>query len=50
MDDFNAMQAKVKQLIQIYKPAHSSPVASSAILVHTAAEANPKKHTGPTKK
>ena len=36
MDDFAAMQTKVKQLVQIYKPAHDSPQASAAILVHTA--------------
>ena len=35
MDDFAAMQAKAKQLIQIYKPAHDSTMASAAILVHT---------------
>ena len=36
MDDFVAMQTKAKQLFQIYKPAHDSPMASAAILVHTA--------------
>ena len=36
MDDFAAMQTKAKQLVQIYKPAHDSPMASAAILVHTA--------------
>ena len=36
MDDFAAMQAKAKQLVQIYKPAHDSTMASAAILVHTA--------------
>ena len=36
MDDFVAMQAKAKQLVQIYKPAHDSTIASAAILVHTA--------------
>ena len=35
MDNFAAMQTKAKQLVQIYKPAHDSPVASAAILVHT---------------
>ena len=35
MDDFAAMQTKAKQLVQIYKPAHDSPMASAAILVHT---------------
>ena len=35
MDNFVAMQTKVKQLVQIYKPAHDSPMASAAILVHT---------------
>ena len=36
MDDFAAMQAKAKQLVQIYKPAHDSTMASAAIVVHTA--------------
>ena len=36
MDDFAAMRTKAKQLVQIYKPAHDSPLASAAILVHTA--------------
>ena len=35
MDNFVAMQTKAKQLVQIYKPAHYSPMASAAILVHT---------------
>ena len=35
MDNFAAMQAKAKQLIQIYKPAHDSTMASATILVHT---------------
>ena len=35
MDDFAAMQTKAKQLVHIYKPAHNSPKASAAILVHT---------------
>ena len=35
MDNFAAMQTKAKQLVQIYKPAHDSPIASAAILVHT---------------
>ena len=35
MDDFAAMQTKAKQLVQIYKPAHNSSIASAAILVHT---------------
>ena len=35
MDNFVAMQTKAKQLVQIYKPAHDSPMASAAILVHT---------------
>ena len=42
MDDFAAMQAKAKQLIQIYKPAHDSTMASAAILVHTAQNAPTK--------
>ena len=36
VDEFAAMQTKAKQLVQIYKPAHDSPMASAAILVHTA--------------
>ena len=36
MDNFVAMQTKAKQLVQIYKPAHDTPMASAAILVHTA--------------
>ena len=36
MDNFAVMQTKAKQLVQIYKPAHDSPMASAAILVHTA--------------
>ena len=36
MDDFVAMQTKAKQLVQIYKLAHDSLMASAAILVHTA--------------
>ena len=35
MDDFAAMQTNAKQLVHIYKPAHDSPMASAAILVHT---------------
>ena len=35
MDDFAAMQTKAEQLVHIYKPAHDSPMASAAILVHT---------------
>ena len=35
MDNFAAMQTKAKQLVQIYKPVHDSPMASAAILVHT---------------
>ena len=35
MDDFAAMQTKAKQLVHIYKPAHDSPMALAAILVHT---------------
>ena len=42
MDDFVAMQAKAKQLIQIYKPAHDSTMASATILVHTAQNAPTK--------
>ena len=32
MDNFVAMQAKEKQLVQIYKLAHDSTMASAAIL------------------
>ena len=35
MDDFALMQKKAKQMVHIYKPAHDSPMASTAILVHT---------------
>ena len=35
MDYFAAMQTKAKQLVQIYKPAHNTNIASAAILVHT---------------
>ena len=35
MDDFAAMQTKAKQLVQIYKPAHSTNAASVALLAHT---------------
>ena len=42
MDNFVAMQAKEKQLVQIYKPAHDSTMASAAILVHTAQNAPTK--------
>ena len=46
MDDFAAMQTKAKQLVQIYKPAHDSTLASAAILVHTTTQNNAK--TKPT--
>ena len=42
MDDFALMQKKAKQLVHIYKPAHDSPMASAAILVHTAVNATAK--------
>ena len=42
MDDFALMQKKAKQLVHIYKPAHDSPMASAAILVHTAGNATEK--------
>ena len=35
MEDFGAMQAKAKQLVQIYKPTHISSMASASILTHT---------------
>ena len=42
MDDFTAMQTKAKELVQIYKPAHSTNIASTAILVHTPNESHEK--------
>ena len=42
MDDFAAMQAKAKQLVQIYKPTHDSTMASVAILVHTTENSSTK--------
>ena len=45
MDNFAAMQTKAKQLVQIYKPAHNSNIASAAILVHTPNEF-PRKRKG----
>ena len=39
MDDFAAVQAKAKQLVQIYKPVHDSTMASATILIHTAENA-----------
>ena len=42
MDDFAAMQTKAKQLVQIYKPTHDSPMASATILVHTAENTSTK--------
>ena len=45
MDNFAAMQTKAKQLVQIYKPAHNSNIASAAILVHTPDE-SPEKGKG----
>ena len=42
MDDFALMQKKAKQLVHIYKPAHDSPMASAAILVHAAKNATVK--------
>ena len=42
MDDFALMQKKAKQLVHIYKPAHDNPMASAAILVHTADNATVK--------
>ena len=38
MDNFAAMQTKAKQLVQIYKPAHDSPLGSATILVHMAGQ------------
>ena len=42
MDNFAAMQAKAKQLVQIYKSTQDSTMASAAILVHTAENASTK--------
>ena len=42
MDDFAAMQTKAKQLVHINKPAHDSPMASAAILVHAVDNTNTK--------
>ena len=51
MDDFALMQKKAKQLVHIYKPAHDSPMASAAILVHTAKNTTEKsKSTKPKSK
>ena len=49
MDDFTAMQTKVKQLVQIYKPAHDSTIASAMILVHTAGDSTTKSQTSQPK-
>ena len=35
MEDFAVMQAKAKQLVQIYKPTHISSIASATLLAHT---------------
>ena len=50
MNNFAAMQTKAKQLVQIYKPAHDSPMASAAILVHTAANTPTKGKSSQPKK
>ena len=39
MDNFAAMQAKAKQLVQIYKPTHISTMASATLLAHTVPDA-----------
>ena len=49
MDDFATMQTKAKQLVQIYKPAHDSMIASAAILVHTAGNSPAKGKTSQPK-
>ena len=49
MVDFAAMQAKAKQLVQIYKPTHDNPIASAAILVHTADNLSTKSQTSQPK-
>ena len=49
MEDFALMQKKAKQLVHIYKPAHDSPMASAAILVHTADKATVKSKTSQPK-
>ena len=41
MEDFAAMQAKAKQLVQIYKPTHISTMASATLLAHTVPENKP---------
>ena len=38
MEDFGAMQAKAKQLVQIYKPTHINSMASATLLAHTVPE------------
>ena len=45
MDDFGAMQAKAKQLVQIYKPTHISSMASATLLAHTVPD--PKSNVSP---
>ena len=49
MDNFAAMQTKAKQLVQIYKPAHNSTLASVAILVHTTSQPPAKGKTSQPK-
>ena len=41
MEDFAAMQAKAKQLVQIYKPTHISTMASATLLSHTVPDTKP---------
>ena len=49
MGDFATMQAKAKQLVQIYKPTHDSTIASAAILVHTEGDSTAKSKTSQPK-
>ena len=49
MDDFMAMQTKAKQLVQIYKPTHNNPMASTAILMHTTGDVGTKSQTSQPK-
>ena len=49
MDNFVAMQTKAKQQVQIYKPAHDSPMASAAILVHMVGNTPTKSKTSQPK-
>ena len=41
MENFTAMQAKAKQLVQIYKPTHINTMASATLLTHTVPDTKP---------